>query len=50
MTLTSRDYGTGDLWRAADIEVLDATGNCAVTPLGTPEAPDVQGDFSRDYL
>lgn len=50
VTLTSRDYGTGDLWRAADIEVLDVTGECAVTPLGTPDTPDVQGDFSRDYL
>jgi hypothetical protein len=50
VTMTSRDYGTGDIWRAADIEVVDAAGNCAVTLLGTPDAPDVQGDYSRDYL
>jgi len=29
---------------------LDASGACSVTPLGTPTAPDVQGDFSRDYF
>ncbi|MBI5489612.1 MAG: hypothetical protein HY905_19925 [Deltaproteobacteria bacterium] len=50
VVMTTRDYGTGDIWRVADVEILDTSGACAVTPLGTPGAPDVQGDFSRDYF
>jgi hypothetical protein len=48
--MTSRDYGTGDLWRSADVQILDPSGECAVVPLGMPTAPDVQGDSSRDFL
>jgi hypothetical protein len=44
----SNDFGSGDIWRVADVEILAPDGDCTVTPLGTPDAPDVRDDFSRD--
>ncbi|MDI7268416.1 MAG: hypothetical protein QME96_10515 [Myxococcota bacterium] len=46
VTMTSRDYGTGDLWRAADI-AFTAPGECTVTPIGGPGSPDVRDFDSR---
>ncbi|MBI5501127.1 MAG: hypothetical protein HY907_12850 [Deltaproteobacteria bacterium] len=46
----SMGFGSGDLWRVADVEFLDATGACDVTPLGTPAVPDVQDNDSQDWF
>ncbi|MBI5490591.1 MAG: hypothetical protein HY905_24875 [Deltaproteobacteria bacterium] len=46
----SNGFGSGDLWRVADVDFLDAIGTCDVTPLGTPAVPDIQNDDSRDWF
>ncbi|MBI5488199.1 MAG: hypothetical protein HY905_12775 [Deltaproteobacteria bacterium] len=50
VTMHSNGFGSGDLWRVADIEFLDDSGTCEVTPLGAASAPDIQDDDSRDWF